>query len=523
MNTIQRALISVSNKKGILEFARGLSALDIEIISTGGTAKALKDGNVLVREISDLTGFPEILDGRVKTLHPKVHGGILGIRGNPAHQQEMADNEIAPIDMVVVNLYPFEETSSNPGTAFDEIIENIDIGGPSMIRSAAKNFRDVLVIVQPEDYSWILDELRKNQLHPSLESKFRLAQKAFALTARYDAAISSYLSRLNFQEGDFVLGRQFPQKMYISLEKVADLRYGENPHQKAAFYRELASYDSVLPEANQLQGKELSFNNLLDLNAAFQISREFLLPCAVIIKHTNPCGVGISGVSQAEAYIRARECDPLSAFGSVLGFNQVVDKDTAREVVLTFVEAIIAPGYSAEAIDLLASKKNLRLLQYRGELSRLHPYDYKRVEGGLLVQEADRADTIGAEWKVVSKRQPSTGEFQALSFAWKVVKHVKSNAIVYANEVQTIGIGAGQMSRVDSAQIGISKARLPLIGCVMASDAFFPFRDGVDVAASAGIRAIIQPGGSLKDEEVVAAADEHQMAMIMTGMRHFRH
>ena len=523
MNTVRRALISVSNKKGILEFAQGLSALNIEIVSTGGTAKALKDANVPVREISELTGFPEILDGRVKTLHPKVHGGILGIRENPAHQQQMADNEIAPIDMVVVNLYPFEETSARPGAAFEEIIENIDIGGPAMIRSAAKNFHDVLVVVQPEDYAWVLEELKKNQLSLPLESKFHLAQKAFALTARYDAAISSYLSRLGLQEGDFRLIREFPERMYVSLEKVSDLRYGENPHQKAAFYRELASYDSVLPDAIQLQGKELSFNNILDLNAAFQISREFSVPCAVIIKHTNPCGAGISVNSQPEAYIRARECDPLSAFGSVLGFNQVLAKDTAREVVLTFVEAIIAPGYSDEALELLATKKNLRLILYRSGQSRLHPYDYKRVEGGLLVQQADWADSDGAEWKVVTQREPSSKEFQALSFAWKIVRHVKSNAIVYANEMQTVGIGAGQMSRVDSAQLGISKARLPLKGCVMASDAFFPFRDGVDVAALAGIRAIIQPGGSLKDEEVIAAADEHQMAMIMTGMRHFRH
>ena len=523
MNTVRRALISVSNKNGILEFAKGLAALKIEIVSTGGTAKALKEANVPVREISDLTGFPEILDGRVKTLHPKVHGGILGIRENPVHQQQMASNDIAPIDMVVVNLYPFEETTAKPGASFDEIIENIDIGGPAMIRSAAKNFHDILVVVQPDDYGWVLEELRRTQLSLPLESKFRLAQKAIALTARYDSAISSYLSRLAYKDGEFKLAQEFPERMYVSLEKVSDLRYGENPHQKAAFYRELTPFDSILPDAKQLQGKELSFNNILDLNTAFQIAREFSIPCASIIKHTNPCGVGISVNSQSEAYIRARECDPLSAFGSVLGFNQVVAKDTAKEVVLTFVEAIIAPGYTDEALELLATKKNLRLIQYRKDHIKLHPFDYKRVEGGLLVQEADRVDTGEGEWKVVTRREPSLEEFQALSFAWRIVKHVKSNAIVYANEIQTVGIGAGQMSRVDSAQLGISKSRLPIKGCVMASDAFFPFRDGVDVAALAGIRAIIQPGGSLKDGEVTAAADEHQMAMIMTGMRHFKH
>ena len=520
---LKRALISVSKKDGIIEFARGLATLGIEIVSTGGTARAIRDAGIAVKDISDLTGFPEILDGRVKTLHPKVHGGLLGIRENPSHQRQMAEQQISPIDLVVVNLYPFEETAAKPGIEFDEVIENIDIGGPSMIRSAAKNFRDVGVVVDPADYHWVLEELKQNPAGLSLESRFRLARKAFNLTAGYDAAIASHLFQRQHDAGRFELKEGFPQKLLLSLEKVSDLRYGENPHQRAAFYRENSDFATVLADAVQLQGKELSFNNLIDLNAAFQLCGEFESPCAVIIKHTNPCGVATSSQSVADAYVKARECDPLSAFGSVLGFNRTVDKETAREIALTFVEAVIAPDFAPEALSLLAAKKNLRLLKFPDAVKRLHTLDYKRVEGGLLIQEADRRQVSEQDWKVVTKRNPTPEEAEGLSFAWKVVKHVKSNAIVYARQDQTVGIGAGQMSRVDSAQIGISKARLPIQGCVLASDAFFPFRDGVDVAAKAGIRAVIQPGGSVKDQEVIGAANEHDMAMVFTGIRHFKH
>jgi len=350
-----------------------------------------------------------------------------------------------------------------------------------------------------------------------------LARKAFNLTTGYDAAIASHLCQREYEAGKFELKEGFPQKLLVSLDKVSDLRYGENPHQRAAFYRENSGFATVLADAVQLQGKELSFNNLIDLNAAYQLSGEFENPCAVIIKHTNPCGVAISTQSQADAYVKARECDPLSAFGSVLGFNRTMDKETAREIALTFVEAVIAPDFSSEALSLLAAKKNLRLLKYPDVAKPLHPLDYKRVEGGVLVQEADRWQVSSQEWTVVTRRNPTAEEVEALLFAWKVVKHVKSNAIVYAAQGQTVGIGAGQMSRVDSAQIGISKARLPIQGCVLASDAFFPFRDGVDVAAKAGVRAVIQPGGSVKDQEVIDAANEHDLAMVFTGVRHFKH
>ncbi len=519
---MKRALISVSKKDGLIRFAKGLAGLSIEIVSTGGTARALREAGVEVRDISDLTGFPEIMDGRVKTLHPKVHGGLLAVRDNPAHQRQMAEQGIEPVDLVVVNLYPFEETVAKPGVALEEVIENIDIGGPSMIRSAAKNFRDVAVVVDPDDYSWVLKELTQ-QHHLSLECRFKLARKAFGLTASYDTAIAGHLGLLEMQDGEAKAAAGLPQRMLLSLEKISDLRYGENPHQHAAFYRESSSYEAVLPDAIQLQGKELSFNNIIDLNSALQLADEFETPCAVIIKHTNPCGVAVSRTSVAEAYVRARECDPASAFGSVLGFNRVVDKETAREIVLTFVEGIIAPDFSPEALSLLSTKKNLRLLQRRPNCKALHPLDYKRVEGGVLVQEADRQAINPSEWKVVTERAPSAEEREALLFAWRVVKHVKSNAIVYANRSQTVGVGAGQMSRVDSAQLGISKAKLPIEGCVMASDAFFPFRDGIDVAARVGILAVVQPGGSVKDAEVIQAANEHNIAMMLTGVRHFKH
>jgi phosphoribosylaminoimidazolecarboxamide formyltransferase/IMP cyclohydrolase len=524
VKSIKRALISVSKKDGLIALANGLRSLNVEMISTGGTAKTLKEAGFGVQEISAYTGFPEILNGRVKTLHPRVHGGLLAIRDNPEHQLQMRQNGIEPIDLVVVNLYPFEATARKPGVSFDEMIENIDIGGPSMIRSAAKNFRDVAVVVEPEDYGWVLGEMKENGGTLSLGSRFTLAQKAFRLTARYDAAISTCLSRLAESDGVFrTVEELFPKTLFLSLEKISDLRYGENPHQRAAFYLERSGFDAILPGALQLQGKELSFNNLIDLNAAYHLAREFEVPCAVIIKHTNPCGVALSGVSQVDAYVKARACDPLSAFGSVLGFNTPVEKETAQELALTFVEAVMAPGYNPEALSLLAAKKNLRLMQYKAAQSHLHPFDYKRVEGGILVQEADYLKPNEDQWRVITKRSPTPEEWQGLKFAWRVVKHVKSNAIVYAKDWQTIGIGAGQMSRVDSAKIGISKALLPLQGCVMGSDAFFPFRDGIDVAAEAGVCAVIQPGGSLRDGEVIQAADEQGLAMVFTGIRHFKH
>ncbi len=524
MSRIKTALISVSKKDGLKEFAKGLCGFKVEIVSTGGTARFLKEANIPVREVSQVTGFPEILDGRVKTLHPRIHGGLLAIRDNVEHQHQLQDNAISPIDMVVVNLYPFAETAARHGVAFEEVIENIDIGGPAMIRSAAKNFRDVAVVVSPCDYGWILEEMTQKEGSLSPLSKFRLARKAFDMTAGYDAGISAWLSRTDLVNDQFRVSKvAFASKLYIPLDKIADLRYGENPHQRAAFYRESSAQPALLPDSVQLQGKDLSFNNLIDLNSAYHLTREFEIPCAVVVKHNNPCGVGISTEAQVDAYSRARACDPLSAFGSVLGFNRPLTKETAQEIVLTFVEAIIGPGYDDEALNLLATKRNLRLLKYSDSHTHLATWDYKQVEGGMLVQDVDRIEPEKENWRVVSRRQPTAEESAALQFAWRVVKHVKSNAIVYANRFQTVGIGAGQMSRVDAAKLGISKAVLPIKDCVMASDAFFPFRDGIDVAAAAGIGAVVHPGGSVRDEEVIRAADEHGMAMVVTGIRHFRH
>ena len=520
----RRVLVSVSDKEGLQDFVKGLLRLDYEIVSTGGTARFLRESGAWVTDVSEVTGFPEILGGRVKTLHPKIHGGLLGIRQEVEHQRQMREQAIHPIDMLVVNLYPFQQTVAKPGVTLEEAIEQIDIGGPSMVRSAAKNFRDVAVVVRKEDYGWVLQELEEHGGSLTLESRFRLAQEAFSLTARYDAAISSHLSRMEASAGNIQPAPgTFPVRLSIAMEKVMDLRYGENPHQQAAFYRELAGGPSLLPDSVQLQGKELSFNNLLDLNAAYQLSAEFAPPCAVIIKHNNPCGVAVSRVGQADAYLEARNCDPVSAFGSVLGFNRTVDVETAQAIASTFVEAVIAPGYQPEALERLSARKNLRLLRYGVSQDPPTRWDYKRVEGGLLVQEVDRAPEDEGRWKVVTDRSPTAEEWEALRFAWKVGKHVKSNAIVYTSSNRTVGIGVGQMSRVDSARLAISKALTPLEGCVMASDAFFPFRDGIDIAAEAGIRAVIQPGGSVRDAEVVQAANESGMSMVLTGRRHFRH
>lgn len=519
MAAIKRALISLSDKKGVVEFAKGLSELGVEIISTGGTAKLLSENGMKVTEVSDYTGFPEMMDGRLKTLHPKVHGGLLGMRDNPEHLKAMEEHGIKPIDMVVVNLYPFEATIAK-GAAFEEAIENIDIGGPTMLRSAAKNHRDVAVVTDPDDYQNILEELKKNGCSLSADTHFRLARKVFELTARYDGAIANYLGRLE----DKKPAKTYPDTLSLQYRKAQDLRYGENPHQSAAFYVEREIKESCVSNAKQLQGKELSFNNILDIDGAYETVKEFHEIAAVIIKHTNPCGVAISSGSLADAYRNARAADPVSSFGGIAGLNRIVDAEIAEEITSTFMEAVIAPGYTPDALEVFKKSKNLRLLQapiFAGH----HPggLDIKKVVGGALVQDRDLGNIEEKDLKVVTRRRPSDEELKALVFAWKVCKHVKSNAIVYALENRTVGIGAGQMSRVDSSKIAAIKAQSSLKGTVVASDAFFPFRDGVDTVAGAGATAIIQPGGSMRDEEVINAADEHGLAMVFTGMRHFRH
>lgn len=519
MAVIKRALISLSDKKGIIDFAKGLSELGVEILSTGGTAKLLRENGIGVMDVSDYTGFPEMMDGRLKTLHPKIHGGLLGMRDNPEHVRAMEEHGIKPIDMVVVNLYPFEATISK-GCTFEEAIENIDIGGPTMVRSAAKNHKDVAVVTDPDDYQNILEELKKNSGSLSADTHFRLAKKVFELTARYDGAISNYLGRLEERRPE----KKFPETLTLQYKKAQDLRYGENPHQGAAFYVERESGEPCVSNSRQLQGKELSFNNILDLDAAFETVKEFHEIAAVVIKHTNPCGVAISGSNPADAYRKARAGDPVSSFGGVAGFNRIVDEETAQEVTSTFMEAVIAPGYSPEALEVFKRSKNLRLLQ-APIFTKYHPggMDIKKVVGGILVQDRDLGSLEEKDLKIVTRRKPTDEELKALLFSWKVCKHVKSNAIVYAFEDRTVGIGAGQMSRVDSSKIAAIKAHSGLKGSVVASDAFFPFRDGVDTAAEAGATAIIQPGGSIRDDEVIEAANEHSLAMLFTGMRHFRH
>jgi phosphoribosylaminoimidazolecarboxamide formyltransferase/IMP cyclohydrolase len=518
MSRVQRAILSVTDKTHLLEFARKLSALGIELVSTGGTAKLLRDSSIAVRDVSELTGFPEMLDGRVKTLHPKVHGGILHRREDPKHVAAVAEHGIAPIDMVVVNLYAFEKTAAKPGVTFDELIENIDIGGPSMIRSAAKNFRDVAVVTSPSDYDSIADELARSNGGLSLATKWRLAQKAFATTAAYDAAIASTLERVSADT--FQLQPEtaaFPRILRFSFQKTQDLRYGENPHQKAALYSDGSGVG--VANARQLQGKELSYNNIVDLQAAWDVAQEFDEPVCAIIKHTNPCGAA-TGKALAEAYKRALECDPVSAFGGVVGVNRPLDGDAAAEMHKLFLEVIAAPAFDETARATLASKKNLRLVEV---VPASQKWVLKNVSGGMLVQDADIRPLQDADLKIVTKRAPTPEETRALLFAWKVCKHVKSNAIVYARDGQTVGVGAGQMSRVDAAKIGAMKAQLPLKGTVAASDAFFPFPDGVEEIAKAGATAIIQPGGSQRDPEVIEAADRLGLAMLFTGVRHFRH
>lgn len=529
MSHVSRALISVSDKHGVVEFARGLAALGIEILSTGGTAKALTDAGIRVVAVEDFTGFPEMLDGRVKTLHPKIHAGILHRRDDAAHRQTMAEHGLKPIDLVVVNLYPFEQTVAKADCTFAEAIENIDIGGPSLLRASAKNHADVGVVVDPEDYPAVLESLQKDGAL-SAEQKFRLAKKAFQLTARYDAAIADYLGGLDERQQR----QPFGETLHLHYVKAQDLRYGENPHQSAAFYRQWEIAEPCIANARQLQGKELSFNNIVDANAALELLKEFDEIAAVAIKHTNPCGVATSTTSLADAFRKARACDPVSIFGGIVGLNREVDAETAQEILELykegFIEILLAPGFSSAALDMLASSKrllNIRLMEIP-TIAQPSPakYETKYVVGGMLLQDRDVGAVRVEDCQVVTKRQPTPEEYRALAFGWRVCKHVKSNAIVLAKSDQVIGVGAGQMSRVDSAKIAVTRANalgLDTQGTVVASDAFFPFRDGLDVVAQAGATAAIQPGGSLRDKEVIAAADEHGMAMIFTGMRHFRH
>ena len=515
---IQRALLSVTDKTGLVEFAKKLASLGVELVSTGGTAKLLRDAAIPVKDISDLTGFPEMLDGRVKTLHPKVHGGILHRRENASHRAAVAEHGIQPIDMVVVNLYAFEKTAAKPGVHLEELIENIDIGGPSMIRSAAKNFNDVAIVTSPGDYEVIAAELEKSGGGLSPETKWRLAKKAFATTAAYDSAIACTLEQFAAEsQKSSVKESQFPQTLRLSFNKVADLRYGENPHQKAAVYSD--GSDTGVANGRQVQGKELSYNNIVDLQAAWDLAQEFEEPVCAIIKHTNPCGTA-TAPTLVEAYKKALECDPVSAFGGVIGVNRVVDGAAAEEMAKLFLEVIAAPSFDEAAKTKFTSKKNLRLVEITNTPQK---WVLKNVSGGILLQDADLRPLQESDLKVVTKRQPTAEEKRALLFAWKICKHVKSNAILYARDGQTVGVGAGQMSRVDSCRIGAMKAVLPLKGTVAASDAFFPFPDGVEEIAKVGATAIIQPGGSVRDTEVIEAADRLGLAMIFTGVRHFRH
>jgi phosphoribosylaminoimidazolecarboxamide formyltransferase / IMP cyclohydrolase len=537
---MKRAILSVSDKSGLIDFGRGLAARGFELVSTGGTARALADAGLPVVNVSEVTGFPEMMDGRVKTLHPKVHGGILARRGHPEDLEAARRHGIGLVDLVAVNLYPFVETAARPGIAFDDLIEQIDIGGPSLVRAAAKNFRDVLVVVSPGDYSEVLAELDREG-GPSPAFRFDLARRAFAHTGSYDVAIATTLSEVTPQQEAFSRepadGALAPEHLLIDGRKVRDLRYGENPHQRAAWYALDPATGLGAPEV--LQGKELSFTNLLDLDAAARIVLEFDEPAAAVIKHTNPCGAA-TGATIAEAYVRAREADALAAFGGIIGLNRPVDADTARAIVSTFVEAVVAPGVDDGARPILATKANLRvvvgafdpLADPRGAIGLRR--EVRSVLGALLVQERDQVVEARTPWpsdglRVVTKREPTAEEWQALRFAWRVMAHVKSNTVIFTDAVRTLAVGAGQMSRVDAVKVAVAKAAAwngggaALKGSVAASDAFFPFRDGLDAVAAAGATAVVQPGGSVKDAEVIAAADEHGLAMVFTGRRHFRH
>jgi phosphoribosylaminoimidazolecarboxamide formyltransferase / IMP cyclohydrolase len=516
--TIRRALLSVSSKDGLIEFAQALHKRGVALLSTGGTATLLERSGVPVTQVSSHTGFPEIMDGRVKTLHPKIHGGLLGRR--EVDDDVMRAHGIEPIDLLVVNLYPFAATVAKAGCTYEDAIENIDIGGPAMVRAAAKNHDRVAVVVDPLDYSAVLAELERNEGTVSEATRKRLAAKAFAHTASYDSAVASYLARVNENAGDF------PQSLALQFQKRLDLRYGENPHQTAAFYSVPDAQGASIGAAKQLQGRTLSYNNIADGDTAFECVRQFADPACVIVKHANPCGVALAS-DTLSAYDRAFKTDPTSAYGGIIAFNRALTATTARAIIeRQFVELIIAPEVDADALELCARKENVRVLVTDGLAPSSVRYEYRSVDGGLLVQTRDRGMVSKADLKVVTKRQPTPAQLDDLLFAWQVCKYVKSNAIVYAKDRMTVGVGAGQMSRVYSSRIAAMKAQdegLTVAGAVMASDAFFPFRDGLDVAAEFGIKAVIQPGGSMRDNEVIAAADEHGIAMVLTGMRHFRH
>lgn len=521
---VARALISVFDKTGIVEFAKRLAALKIEILSTGGTAKLLRQNGIPVRDVSDFTGWPEMLGGRVKTLHPKVHGGLLFRRKHADDQKQAADHGLVPIDLVVVNLYPFEATAAKGGLTAEELIENIDIGGPTMLRSAAKNFESVTVVSDAADLGRVANEL-ESAGETKLETRLALARKVFATTSRYDGLITMELERLSAASGGLDLQAKpaLPEHVHLALQRKQELRYGENPHQEAALYVPESRKPEGLAAAKQLQGKELSYNNFADLEAARSLAAEFQNPAAVIIKHNNPCGTA-EQTTLRDAYLKALACDPVSAFGGVLAFNREVDTATAEEVAKLFVECIAAPGFADRAKEIFAAKKNLRLLELPpGGLEPERELQLKRILGGMLVQQPDLGALHSVELRTVTKRMPAPEEMQTMRFAWKVAKHVKSNAIVFAKDGATVGVGAGQMSRVDSVKLAVMKAQVPLAGSVVASDAFFPFPDGVEEAAKAGATAIIQPGGSVRDMDVIAAADRLGLAMVFTGMRHFLH
>jgi phosphoribosylaminoimidazolecarboxamide formyltransferase / IMP cyclohydrolase len=521
LKQIRRALLSVTDKTGLIEFAQALASFGVELVSTGGTARTLRDAGLAVKDISELTGFPEMLDGRVKTLHPRVHGGLLYIRGKAEHEAAVAEHGIQPIDMVVVNLYAFEKTAAQPGVAFGQLIENIDIGGPSMVRSAAKNFEDVAILTRTADYAAIAAELQANHGSLSRATRWNLAKKAFATTAAYDTAIANALDTVAEApepESPAVFATDsLPSTLRINLPQAAILRYGENPHQRAALYADGSGLG--IANARQLQGKELSYNNLVDLDACWALAEEFPETAVAIIKHTNPCGAA-TGSTVLEAYEKALAADPISAFGGVIGINREVDAAAAAVIAKLFVEAIAAPSFTPEAQAIFAAKKNLRLVEVKP--AKPQPVA-KQVSGGMLLQDADTGQVSESDLKIVTSRQPTPEELASLLFAWRICKHVKSNAIVYAKDGQTIGVGAGQMSRVDAARFGAMKAVLPLTGCVAASDAFFPFPDGLETVVQAGATAIIQPGGSVKDADVIAAADRLGVTMVFTGIRHFRH
>jgi phosphoribosylaminoimidazolecarboxamide formyltransferase / IMP cyclohydrolase len=526
----KRALVSVFDKTGVADLGRELAALGYTLLSTGGTAAALRGAGVPVVEIAHYTGQPEILEGRVKTLHPRIHGGILADLSNETHRADLTRSGIEPIALVIVNLYPFREVAARPGARLDEIIEMIDIGGPAMVRAAAKNHRHVGVVVDPVDYTAVLRELKVEGMLRD-ETRFSLAVKAFAHTASYDAAIRDELQarmaapKAPAGEGALRPAREgslFPQRLMIEARLLQELRYGENPHQRGALYADAGEGSGTVAAARQLQGKDLSFNNFIDLDAAWRAVNEFDRPAAVIIKHNNPCGAATGG-SLKEAFTRARQCDPTSAFGGIVAFNRPLDAPAAEEAASIFLECLIAPGYEAAARDVLAARKNLRVMEAGTASDMFRGFDVRRVTGGYLAQDWDVQRTDMTKAQVVTRRAPTTDELRALDFAWRVAKHVKSNAIVLAHPDRTIGIGAGQMSRVDSVRLAVMKSLVPTKGAVLASDAFFPFRDGIDEAARAGVAAVAQPGGSLKDSEVIAAADEHGMAMVLTGRRHFRH